>query len=78
RFLPATIAAAVNLGLVDNPSVTAAMYGIDVNYLQVKINEGALLPTVTVQAGITQQFQQTLTVFRTTTASAIATASVPI
>ena len=78
RFLPATIAAAVNLGLVENPSVTAAMYGIDVNYLQVKINEGALLPTVTIQAGITQQYQQTLTVFRTTTASAIATASVPI
>ncbi|MET3225233.1 TolC family outer membrane protein [Bradyrhizobium diazoefficiens] len=78
RFLPGTIASAVNLGLVENPNVTAAMYGIDVNYLQVKINEGALLPTVTIQAGITQQFQQTLTVFRTTTASAIATASVPI
>ena len=27
------------------------MFGIDVNYLQVKVNEGALLPTVTVQAG---------------------------
>jgi len=78
RFLPGTIASAVNLGLVENPNVTAAMFGIDVNYLQVKINEGALLPTVTVQAGITQSYQQTLTVFRTTTGSAIATASVPI
>ena len=78
RFLPQTIASAVNLSLVENPSVTAAMYGIDVNYLQVKINEGALLPTVTVQAGISTAYQQTLTVFRTNTASAIATASVPI
>jgi outer membrane protein len=78
RFLPGTIASAVNLSLVENPSVTAAMYGIDVNYLQVKINEGALLPTVTVQAGVSTSYQQTLTVFRTTTASAIATASVPI
>lgn len=78
RFLPATIASAVNLGLVENPSVTAAMYGIDVNYLQVKINEGALLPTVTVQAAVSTSYQQTLTVFRTNTASAIATASVPI
>ncbi|WP_431206611.1 TolC family outer membrane protein [Bradyrhizobium betae] len=78
RFLPGTIASAVNLSLVENPNVTASMYGIDVNYLQVKINEGALLPTVTVQAGITQAYQQSLTVFRTTTASAIATASVPI
>ena len=69
---------AVNLSLVENPSVTASMYGIDVNYLQVKINEGALLPTVTVQAGVSTSYQQTLTVFRTNTASAIATASVPI
>src|SRR5947199_1826132 len=78
RFLPGTLASAVGLSLVENPNVTASMFGIDVNYLQVKINEGALLPTVTVQAGITQSYQQTLTVFRTTTASAIATASVPI
>ncbi|WBL82623.1 TolC family outer membrane protein [Bradyrhizobium xenonodulans] len=78
RFLPTTIASAVNLSLVENPNVTAAMFGIDVNYLQVKINEGALLPTVTIQAGVSQAYQQTLTVFRTTTASAIATASVPI
>src|SRR3954462_1706175 len=78
RFLPGTLASAVDLSLVENPNVTASMFGIDVNYLQVKINEGALLPTLTVQAGITQSYQQTLTVFRTTTASAIATASVPI
>ena len=78
RFLPGTIASAVNLSLVENPSVTASMYGIDVNYLQVKVNEGALLPTVTVQAGVSTGYQQTLTVFRTNTASAIATASIPI
>ena len=78
RFLPGTIASAVNLSLVENPSVTASMYGIDVNYLQVKVNEGALLPTVTVQAGVSTSYQQTLTVFRTNTASAIATASIPI
>ena len=78
RFLPATLAAAVNLSLVENPNVTAAMYGIDVNFLQVKIAEGALLPTVTVQAGVSTAYQQSLQVFRTNTASAIATVSVPI
>ncbi|WFU77040.1 MULTISPECIES: TolC family outer membrane protein [unclassified Bradyrhizobium] len=78
RFLPSTIASAVNLSLVENPNVTAAMYGIDVNFLQVKINEGALLPTVTLQAAVSTAYQQTLQVFRTNTASAIATASVPI
>src|SRR6266705_4635286 len=47
RFLPGTLPSAVELGLIENPNVTAAMFGIDVNYLQVKVNEGALLPTVT-------------------------------
>src|SRR5208282_3863659 len=47
RFLPRTVNASVELSLIANPNVTAAMYGIDVNYLQVKINEGALLPTLT-------------------------------
>jgi outer membrane protein len=78
RFFPSTLASAVELGLVENPNVTAAMFGIDVNYLQVKVAEGALLPTVTLQAGVTQAYQQQLTIFRQTTASAIATASVPI
>src|SRR5579871_4081523 len=41
RFLPATLPAAVELSLIENPNVTAAMYGIDVNYLTVKVNEGA-------------------------------------
>lgn len=78
RFLPRTIASAVNLSLVENPNVTASMYGIDVNFLQVKINEGALLPTVSLQAAVSTAYQQTLQVFRTNSASALATASIPI
>src|SRR3954467_11674526 len=78
RFLPGSLPGAVGLSLVENPNVTASMFGIDVNYLQVKINEGALLPTVTLQATASTAYQQTLTIYRTNTASAIATASVPI
>ena len=40
RFLPATLPAAVELGLTQNPNVTASMFGIDVSYLQVKVAEG--------------------------------------
>jgi outer membrane protein len=57
RFLPTTLAAAVDLGLKQNPSVIAAMFGIDVNYLQVKINEGALLPTLTLQVAAQQAYE---------------------
>ena len=78
RYLPGTLPSAVDLGLIQNPSVTAAMFGIDVTYLQVKVNEGALLPTVTLQASVQQSYEQTLTIFRSFGASAIAQLSVPV
>src|SRR5271169_3939951 len=78
RFLPATLPGAVELSLVENPNVTAAMYGIDVNFLQVKVNEGALLPTVTMQAAVQQAYEQSLQVYRSFGASATAQLTVPI
>jgi outer membrane protein len=78
RYLPGTLPAAVELSLIENPNVTAAMFGIDVNFLQVKVAEGALLPTVTVQAAVQQSYEQTQTTFRSFGASAIAQLSVPV
>jgi len=78
RFLPTTLPAAVELSLVENPNVTASMYGIDVNFLQVKIAEGALLPTVTAQIAVQQAYEQQLTTYQTLGASAIVQASIPI
>src|SRR6202007_255990 len=78
RFSPGTLPAAVELSLVENPNVTSAMFGIDVNYLQVKINEGALLPTVTLQGSVQQAYEQTMITPRSFGASAIAQVSVPV
>src|SRR3954452_15561447 len=69
RFLPGTLPSAVDLGLTENPNVTAAMFGIDVSYLQVRVNEGALLPTVTLQASVQQSQEQTMTIQRSFGAS---------
>jgi outer membrane protein len=55
RFFPKTLAASIDLGLTENPNVTSAMHGVDVSFLQVKINEGALLPVVTMQVSAQQQ-----------------------
>jgi len=44
RLLPRTLRAAIELGLMENPNVTAAMHGIDISYLQVKVAEGVLMP----------------------------------
>jgi outer membrane protein len=78
RFLPPSLPGAVDLGLTENPNVTAAMFGIDVSYLQVKVSEGALLPTVTLQGSVQQSYEQTLTFYRQFGASAVAQLNVPI
>ena len=78
RFLPATLPSAVALSLIENPSVTAAMFGVDVNFLQVKVNEGALLPTVTLAATAQQGYEQSISIPRSFVASGLAQVSVPI
>jgi outer membrane protein len=78
RFLPVTLPAAVELSLLENPNVTAAMFGVDVNYLQVKINEGALLPTVTFTASAQQSYETQMTTYRAFGASAVGSVSIPV
>ncbi len=79
RFSPRTLAAAIEVGRAFNPSVAAAMFGIDVALLQVKINEGALAPTVSAQLNAQQSWEaNTSTQLRQFNASAIATVTVPI
>ena len=78
RFLPGALAGAVDLGLTQNPNVTAAMFGIDVSHLQVKVAEGALFPTVTLQANVQQAYAQQLSIQKQFFASAVAQVTVPI
>ncbi len=78
RYLPETLQGAIALSLAENPNVTAAMFGIDVNFLNVKVNEGALFPTVTLAANVQKNWQQTITQIRQFSASAVAQVSMPI
>jgi outer membrane protein len=78
RFLPKTLASAVDLGLMENPNVTAAMFGIDVSFLQVKVNEGVLLPTVNLQVSAQEAYDQQLGTPRMFNTSAVAQVSVPL
>ena len=78
RYLPTSLAGAVNLGLVENPNVTAAMFGIDISFLTVKVNEGALFPTLTLQGSVQQGYEQSITTPKQFVASAAAQVSVPI
>ena len=78
RFSPATLGAAIEAGKMFNPNVAAAMFGIDVALLQVKINEGSLLPTVTGQVNVQQAWEVTPTILRQMTASITGQVTIPI
>jgi outer membrane protein len=78
RFLPATLPAAIELGLTENPNVTGAMFGVDISFLNVKVNEGALFPTVSLVANAQQSWESTISVPRSFSASAVGQVSVPI
>src|SRR5262249_39131215 len=72
RVLPPTLPAAIELGLLENPSVTAAMYGIDISFLTVKVAEGALFPTLNLVASIQASYESTLPLLKSISAAAVA------
>lgn len=78
RLSPRTLPAAIGSGRAQNPNVTAAMFGIDVQALQVKINEGALLPTLTAQANIQQNWDVSPIIPNQFSASLLGQLSIPI
>ena len=78
RLAPRTLASALHVGLGENPNVTSAMYGIDVAALQVKINEGALFPTVTLNGSAQRLWNGSLTQVEQTTWSIGSSVVIPI
>ena len=78
RLSPPTLGGAIAAGAIENPSITAAMYGVDVQLLQVKIAEGALYPTITVQGNVQQRWDTSPTTQSTFTASAVGQIAIPI
>lgn len=78
RLAPATLGAAIAAGIEQNPSVTAALYGVDVAQLQVKIAEGALWPSLTGQYNVQYNLFPQITTPRAYTNTVGLNLSVPI
>jgi outer membrane protein len=52
RFSPSGLDGAIAVGNAQHPTVTTAQYNVDIAEYQVKVAEGALLPTVSLQANV--------------------------
>lgn len=60
RLLPASLDDAVGIALVEHPGVVAATHQADAAELAVKVAEGALAPTLSVGAQVSQQYDSFL------------------
>ncbi len=78
RLSPPTLAGSITTGRAENPNVTAAMFGIDVQALQIKINEGALYPVVTVTGTAQQAWDLSPLIKEQINASIVGQVTVPI
>ncbi|MGH6725354.1 MAG: TolC family outer membrane protein [Pseudolabrys sp.] len=80
RFSPVSLAAAVGTAIANHPAVTTAQYNVDVAQLAVKVAEGALYPTVSVQGNFTKNYEVvgSLNTIENYSASVLGTLSVPI
>jgi outer membrane protein len=80
RLSPRTLDGAYARGRTEHPTITAAMYNVDIAVQQVKIAEGALAPTLQAVGSVQKSYGslQSLTVVESLTASIAAQYSVPI
>ena len=78
RFSPRVLSAAIDSGLTENPNVTAAMYGVDVAHLQIKINEGALFPNLSLQGNAQYASFPQLSIVHQFTTSIVGQLTIPI
>ncbi len=80
RYSPRTLPAAIAVGISTNPSVASAEYNVDVAQLQVKVAEGSLYPSLSVQGSYTKNFLSTssLSVMDSYSASVLGTLTVPV
>ena len=78
RMSPPTLPGAITLGQQQSPSVLAAMYGVDIAELQVKVNEGNLYPNLGIQASIQKAWDPTAITLKQTQAAVVGTLTVPL
>lgn len=80
RLSPQTLPGAVSLAITTHPAVATAQYNVDVALQQVKVAEGALYPTLSVQGNYQKTLSEVgnLNVTQSYNASVLGTLSVPI
>jgi len=78
RLSPPVLARAITQGETQSPSVLAAVYGVDVAELAVKVSEGALYPNLGLTASVTRSYDLSLQQLKFTNVAILGQLTVPI
>src|SRR4051812_1098480 len=80
RFSPRTLEQAVAIAIQANPAVATAQFNVDAAELNVKVQEGALLPNLAVQGSVQKSYLAvgSLNTMQSLNASVLGTLTVPI
>ena len=80
RFSPHDLPGAIGFASATHPSVTTAQFNVDVATMQVKVAEGALYPTLSVQGTVNKNYMAVgnLNTMESYNASVLGTLSVPL
>jgi outer membrane protein len=78
RFVPASLNAAVDIGLKEHPSILSQMHAVDAAEAQVKVLEGALYPSVSLQGSVAQAYDQQIPNSSGVNASIVGRLTIPI
>jgi outer membrane protein len=76
--LPKNQGEAVNRALQNHPLIAAALHGVDVQELQVKIVTGELMPSLNVSGSLSQRFDTQIGTHKVVSATVASTLTVPI
>jgi outer membrane protein len=78
RFSPRDLTSSIGVATATHPAVTTAEYNVDAALLQVKVAEGALYPTLSLQGNVQQSYETNLLQLKTFNASVLGQLTVPI
>jgi outer membrane protein len=78
RLSPASLDRSITEGQQQSPSVLAAIYGVDVAQLSVKVSEGALYPNLTLNASASKNYDPAYNTNKQTALSVVGLLTVPI
>jgi outer membrane protein len=78
HLVPRSLDAAIGFGEQQHPALMAARHGVDTAQLQVKVNEGELLPSVDLEGSVSRSHNPTASIDSVTDATLFGRLNVPI